>query len=285
MNIRRGIAVIAMALALASASVVTFGADLDAVRKQVEASMLVSGKIHVDSDGTVSGFSLYREEKLPVGVVNMVSKAVPTWKFEPMVINGKAVNVSTRMNIRVVATQIGSDSYNIGIRGATFGAVSEGLVGSRRMQRLTPPRYPDSALASGVAGTVYLLIRAGRNGVVTDVIAEQVNLKAVATESAMEQWRALFEASAVQQAKQWKLRPPGEDRRAAAQPVVMRVPVVFSLSESTYGGWQAYVPGPRKANPWEEDKEGVGFSPDALAPGDAYVAGSGLKLKTMLSGT
>jgi hypothetical protein len=288
MNIRRGIAVIAAALSLASASFMAFGAGVDAVRRQVESSMLVTGRIQVDSDGTVSGFSLSHKEKLPVGVINMVSKAVPTWKFEPVMIDGKAVNVSTGMNIRLVARQVGDDSYSIAIRSATFSSPSEKLVMSRRAQKLTPPRYPDSAITSGVAGTVYLLIRAGRNGAVTDVIAEQVNLKVVASEDAMAQWRGLFEEVSVLQARRWKLRPPTEGEWANAEHFVVRVPVVFSLDNSgtsAYGRWQAYVPGPRKANPWEEDKEGAGFSPDALAPGEPYLAGSGLRLKTALSGT
>ena len=66
---------------------------------------------------------------------------------------------------------------------------------------------------------------------------------------------------------------------------VVRVPVVFSLdgardAKTAYGRWEAYVPGPRNPNPWKQGDEGSAFSPDALVPGQAYLAGSGLKLLT-----
>jgi hypothetical protein len=140
-----------------------------------------------------------------------------------------------------------------------------------------------------LAGTVYLLVRAARDGTVTDVIAEQVNLKVVASENVMEQWRHVFEKASVRQAKRWKFSPPTQGEKASADYFVMRVPVVFSLDNpsrtNVYGRWEAYVPGPRKADPWQEGTEGIGFSPDTLAPGEAYLAGSGLRLKTSLSGT
>ena len=290
MNVRNGVAVfVAVAALLASADVGAFGGGPGAVRKQVEASMLVTGKIDVDSIGAVSGFSLERQEKLPAGVVNLIAKAVPTWKFEPVVIDGKPTNVTTRMNIRLVARKLDDDNYSIELRSAGFGSPSDKSADRPRGQKLTPPAYPGNAVASGVAGTVYLLVRAGRDGKVTDVIAEQVNLKVVASENAMQQWRHVFEDASVRQAKQWTFTPPTEGKDADADHFVMRVPVVFSLDDhpasKAYGRWEAYVPGPRKANPWQDDEEGIGFSPDTLAPGGAYLAGSGLRLLTVPSGT
>jgi hypothetical protein len=289
MKIRIGVLFAAVAVLLASASAVAFGGGPGAVRKQVEASMLVTGKIDVDSNGTVSGFSLDQQEKLAPGVVELVSKSVPTWKFEPVVMDGKPANVRTTMNIRLVARKLDDNNYSIEIRSAGFGNPSDKAAERARGHKLTPPSYPESAVASGVAGTVYLLVRAAPDGTVTDVIAEQVNLKVVASENVMEQWRRVFEKASVRQAKRWKFSPPTEGEEATADYFVMRVPVVFSLDSPSrtdvYGRWEAYVPGPRHADPWEAVKEGIGFSPDTLAPGDAYLAGSGLKLVTELSGT
>ena len=290
MNFRIGVATVAIAAALlASANVVAFGGGAAAVRKQVEASMLVTGRIDVDESGAVSGFALDRQEKLPAGVVSLVAKAVPTWKFEPVVIDGKPAHVTTGMNIRLVARKLDDDSYSVEMRSAGFGKPSSKSAERPRGQKLSPPDYPASAVASGVAGTVYLLVRAGRDGKVTDVIAEQVNLKVVASENVMTQWRRVFEDASVRQARRWTFRPPTEGVDAGADHFVMRVPVVFSLDDpgaaTAYGRWEAYVPGPRKANPWQEEKEGIGFSPDTLSPGDAYLAGSGLRLTTALSGS
>jgi hypothetical protein len=119
MNIRNGVAIfVAIAALLASAGAAAFGGGPAAVRKQVEASMLVTGKIDVDSNGTVSGFSLDRQEKLPPGVVELLGKSVPTWKFEPVLMEGKPTNVRTTMNIRLVARKLDDTNYGIEIRSA-----------------------------------------------------------------------------------------------------------------------------------------------------------------------
>jgi hypothetical protein len=286
-RIRTGF-VFAAACLLASAT--AFSAGPRAVRKQVEASMLVTGKLEVDTAGKVTGFTLDEKDKLPAGVVALINKAVPDWTFEPVLIDGKAMNVSTDMSIRVVAKETGDETYSIGIRSAGFGDRSGKPEERPRALSMAPPNYPEDAVRSGVAGTVYLLVRTGRDGKVIDAVAEQVNLEVVASEKEMERWRRRLADTSIRQAARWSFIPPTEGQEARFDHWVLRVPVVFSLDDprdrkTAYGRWQAYVPGPRQPNPWQEDEEGTGFSPDTLAPGGAYLAGSGLKLMTALSGT
>src|SRR4249919_334705 len=287
MNIRIGAGAVFVAMSLL-ASAAALAAGPGAVRKQIEASMLVTGKIQVDTSGKVAGFSLDEKDKLPEGVVSLIGTAVPTWRFEPVLIDGKAANVATDMNIRVVAKKVDKDSFTITIRSAGFGDRTGKPEERPRPVSMEPPRYPDSAARNGVSGTVYLLVRAGRDGKVSDVFVEQVNLKAVADETTMARWRRMFEDASVWQAKRWTFAPPTEGDDARSDFWVLRVPVMFSFDDprsakAAYGRWEAYVPGPRQANPWKEDKEGAAFSPDTLAPGGAYLAGSGLKLLTQLS--
>ncbi|HEU0306987.1 MAG TPA: protein tonB [Lysobacter sp.] len=277
-----------LAVAALFAGATALAAGPAAVRKQVEASMLVTGRIQVDSDGRVSGFSLDEKEKLPEGVVDLIGKTVPEWAFEPVLIDGKPVNVSTGMSIRLIARKTGKDSYSVGIRSASFGHRSGKKEEQVRSLSMAPPNYPEDAARAGVTGTAYLLVRAGRDGKVIDVIAEQVNLRVVASEASMTKWRRVLGETSMRQARRWTFIPPTEGEEAKADFWVLRVPVVFSLEDSPgamqqYGRWEAYVPGPRQANPWEKDKEGVAFSPDTLAPGRAHLAGSGLKLLTNLS--
>ncbi|MFC5579046.1 energy transducer TonB [Lysobacter niabensis] len=280
----------AFAAVVLLASAATFAAGPGAVRKQVEASMLVTGRIQVDTSGKVSGYSLDQKDKLPPGVVSMVDKAVPNWEFKPVLIDGKATNVTTDMSIRVVAKKIDADNYSVAIRSAGFGDRS-GKPGERiRTVSMAPPDYPESAARAGVTGTVYLLVRAGRDGTVIDAIAEQVNLKVVADENSMAKWRRLLGDTSIRQARRWTFSPPTEGDDAKHDFWIVRVPVVFSLDDprsakAEYGRWEAYIPGPRQANPWEKHEEGTAFSPDTLAPGGAYLAGAGLKLLTELSGS
>jgi hypothetical protein len=214
----------------------------------------------------------------------MVDMAVPHWEFKPVLIDGKPANVVTDMSIRVVAKKIDEDNYSVAIRSAGFGDNSGKPEERVRSQNLKAPGYPEAAAYAGVTGTAYLLVRAGRDGKVIDAVAEQVNLGVVDDERSMDRWRRVLADASLRQARRWTFTPPTEGKSAGDDFWVVRVPVVFSLDgKAAYGRWEAYVPGPRHPNPWERDKEGSSFSPDALVPGQAYLAGSGLKLLSGLS--
>lgn len=283
------------ALLLASSAVLAAGPG--AVRKQVEASMLVTGSIQVNGEGNVIGFSLDQKEKLPEGVVSMLDKAVPVWKFEPVLVAGQPAQVATDMSVRLVAKKLDDGTFSIGIRSAGFGDRAgrnpkvvklkpEAKVADTCTSSLRPPRFPDIAARSGVASNVYLLLKTDRDGRVLDVIAEQVNLKVVTDENSMARWRKVFTDASVAQARKWCIPPSGADLSETAAYYVARVPVLFHFDAlPRYGQWEAYVPGPRQPNPWEDDREGVSFSPDTLLPGRAYFAGTGLKLLTDPSGS
>lgn len=269
------------------------------VRKQVEASMLVTGTVQIDTAGKVVGHSLDEQEKLPPGVVAVIDKAVPGWTFEPVQIDGHAANVSARMSVRVIAKRTEGDNYFVTLRSASFGDAAEKFPqrksaprndGNKNAEKvcktgLTPPAYPMQAAQHGVASNVYLLLKVGQDGKVLDAIAEQVNLKVVTDEANMKRWRGVFANTALHQAAQWCLEPPTDPEVAQAGFFVARVPVLFTFEDTKYGHWEAYVPGPRQANPWDKKDEGPSFSPDTLAPGTAYAVGSGLKLLTDLSGS
>lgn len=293
-------AAFAAVLWLASADASAAGPG--AVRKQVEASMLVTGRIQVDAAGKVIGYSLDEQHKLPAGVVGILGQEVPTWTFEPVLVAGKPAHVTTEMSVRLVAKKRDADSYSVVIRSAGFGDAADkrSSLGPKAAREagatankvcstgLRPPSYPENAAQSGVGANVYLLVKSAPDGKVLDVAAEQVNLKVVASERGMERWRRVFADVAMSQARKWCVEPPARDDAAAKDGFhIVRVPVVFHLDgmEPAYGRWEAYVPGPRASNPWRQDDEGPGFSPDALSPGRAHVAGAGLKLLTRLSGS
>ncbi|MCA1714976.1 MAG: energy transducer TonB, partial [Gammaproteobacteria bacterium] len=170
-----------------------------AVRKQVESSMLVTGTVYVEPDGSVSRFAIDQRQQLPSGVVGLIEKSVPGWKFEPVLVNGAAVKAKANMSLRIVAKKLDAERYQVAIGSASFGEdrTDEGVTS----EKMTPPRYPSSAVHAGVSGTVYLVLRIGKDGQVEDAIAEQVNLKVIASERAMAQWREVFERSALAGAK------------------------------------------------------------------------------------
>jgi hypothetical protein len=97
----------------------------------------------------------------------------------------------------------------------------------------------------------------------------------------MKKLREIFAKSALAAARKWTFRPPTEGEDVSAPYWQVRVPVDYSLrdqpnegSESSYGRWISYVPGPRERAPWDTGKDASGFSPDTLPAGGVYMVDS-----------
>ena len=129
----------------ATIGIAALAAGPGAVRKQVEASMLVTGTIQIDTAGKVTTYALDQQDKLPAGVIDLIGQAVPHWTFQPVLIDGRAANVRTDMSIRVVARKIDADNYSVGIRSAGFGARSSKPGERVRSVAMAPPRLSTSS--------------------------------------------------------------------------------------------------------------------------------------------
>lgn len=256
------------------------------VRKQTEASMLVTGTVDIEPDGRVGGYRLDQAEKVPQAATGMLDKVVTAWKFQPITIDGKAVKARAQMSLRIVARPLGEDRYAVRVASANFG--EDGNPGEFVSSKdLKPPRYPEVAALSGVRGTVYVVVRIGRDGRVEDAIAEQVNLKVVDSEAGMTRWRSSLAKSAVLGARQWTFTPPTQGEEAGKPFWLARVPVDFLLHDEKpvqYGQWEAYIPGPRQSTPWLGAMD-ASLGADAVAAGGMHPIGAGPKLLTPLDGT
>jgi len=256
------------------------------IRKQVEASTLVTGMIDIEPDGSVSAHVLDHPEKLPEAVSSLIGRASPGWRFEPILVDGKPIRARTRMSVRVVARKLEDGRVAMRIGSAVFGEEIEGEY--VRPGKLQAPRYPSGAARAGVTGTVYLVLRIGRSGAVEQVHAEQVNLGAVArNEAEMTRWRDMFVEASVPTAKRWKFGPPTTGPHVNDPFWSVRVPIDYLLpgqKRPEYGQWEAYVPGPRQRIPWHGASEDNASAPDALAAGGVYQVGAGRRLLTPLDG-
>lgn len=280
-NIRR----IVLALVLLAVAGVAWAAGPRAVRATVEASMLVTGTVDIEPDGRVSGYRLDRVDELPPEVVTLVTKAAGIWRFEPVLVDGVAAQVRAPMSLRIGARQQGEGTYGVDIRSARFGGEKPGSIPTGL--ELRPPTYPGWALANGVQGTVYLVLRVGPDGLVQDVVAEQVNLRYVAGERAMDRVRDLLARVSVSAARSWTFTPPDPALAGGETEWSLRVPVDFTFDLDPapgYGKWHAYVPGPRHDIPWRKaaDRD---LGADALAAGGVYpLDHAGPRLLTGLNG-
>ena len=244
------------------------------VRKQAEASMQVTGVIDIEASGSVSDFRIDHPEKLSPDLVKLLGTMVAAWKFEPVLEDGRPVAVSTRTSVRLIAKPAEDGAYLLRIGGAAFG-FGDNEHAPRKVS-VKAPSYPMSPARGGVSGTVYLVLKVGRQGTVVDAIAEQVNLRVVAGEARMEQLRGQLAESALRAARGWTFAPPTAGPDIDADHWSLRVPVDFVIRAGAtgpadeYGRWLGYVPGPRHPIPWAEKDDDFQAAPDALIAGDFY---------------
>lgn len=245
------------------------------VRRQIETSLVAKGTIDITADGVVLDHALERPDALPKSVVEMIARSVRQWRFEPVVLNPGTTRARASMNIRLVAKKLDDGNFSVELRGAQFGthAPTETVTSVK----LPPPRYPDAAAYAGVGGTVYVVLRVGRDGRVEDLVAEQVNLRAIARERDMDHWRKVLAQAALAAARKWTFEPPKEGDDVDAAYWAVRVPIDFiapGQREPAEHEWRAYVPGPRAVIPWAKDSSPA----DALAAGSVQPIGRGLRL-------
>lgn len=272
----------AVGFVLALCAGLALAAEEGGVRKQTEASMLVTGTIDIQRDGTVAAHALDRPEKLPSTVVQLLTQSIGRWRFEPVLVDGKAALARTRMSVRVVAYRDGADNVRVRVGSATFGESSAEEWPSHD-EPLERPGYPMVALRAGVSGTVYVVLKVGRDGKVTDLVAEQVNLGVVDSEGRMEMWRRVLANAALRRAAQWTFVPPTKGPEVEAPYWGIRVPVAFVFGTATneYGTWEAYIPGPRTPAPWDDDEPRLGA--DAIAQDGFQPIGAGPRLLSGLN--
>ena len=181
--------------ALVAVPALAHGQERASVRDRVESSMVLTGTIDIAADGKVSGYAIDRAGEVPTGVLGLLARFVPGWRFEPVVVDGQPAAKRAYMSVRVVAKRQGEDSFAVSIRDASFRQQAPGERGRKGSMR--PPKYPRAAIRAGVSGTVYAIVRIDRDGRVLDAFAEQVDLRVLASEHALVRWRKLMADAAI----------------------------------------------------------------------------------------
>jgi hypothetical protein len=255
--------------------------ERESVRDQVELSMVLTGTIDVAPDGKVSGYGVDRAGDVPPGVLGLFAGVVPGWRFEPASVEGKPTAMHAYMSVRVVAKRQDGDNYRVSIRAVHFRQEIPRTRAAGDRNEIRPPRYPVAAARAGVAGTVYTVLRIGRDGRVLDAFAEQVDLHVAESEYPLARWRKLLADAALHAAKSWTLKAAAADTDEDSS--IVRVPVDFALgSEDPYGRWQPYGPGPWQPPPWAGRQLAGG--PEALPASGVFPVGRELHLLTPTGG-
>ncbi len=265
-----------------------------ATKRVVEASTLVTGMIVIAPDGSVSSHAVDQPEKLTPEIKAFIDRAIATWRFVPVVINGQAVTARTQMHLRLIAAKAEDGHYTVRAGGASFtGANADDSVHMDASHpRRVQPKYPSEALQARVGGTVYLLLKVGRQGQVLDAAAEQVNLTSWGSERQMAGLRHAFAEASVLAAMRWTYAVPTTGPDVDAPYWVARVPVTFQIQRpgsrsdgfDSYGHWQPYVRGPQEIVPWLDSRQLAADAVDTTPAGSVLPLAPGPQLATPVSG-
>lgn len=267
---------ISMLVNPASAQVAEAAVEASDLRNQVVGSMRLTGTLAIDADGMVTGYTIDHSEKVPAEVLRLVARYVPRWRVVDSA-NGPG---NKRFGVRVMATPRGDDYFALSLVGAS-------ILEKRRPEdtittdgRLRRPEYPRSLARVGASGTVYVVVKVGRDGEVTDLVIEQVNLNVVGPPAKVVEAQADFAAHTAAAARKWRFRLPKTGPNAGQPYLVVRVPVEYSIMKPLgYAEWEYYVPGPRRLVPWMQED---GMALGAGEAGVPQILGTGPRIATSL---
>ena len=271
-------------VALAVGALAASAVHAEDVSKIAEASMLVTGTVELNADGSVQGYALDHQEKLPAPVVDLIQRNVPSWKFQFSATQTSMVKES--MSLRIVAKETDEKHTTLGIAGVQFDDMhGQSDEYAHSLDRVTPI-FPQFSLKNGISGRVYLLVRVGREGKVADIAAEQVNLRKYIPQANMDVYRHDLAKAAIAAVRQWTFSVPTSGRWAQSPYWFIRVPVNFHIANENldlnsgdeYGSWEIYIPGPRQNIPWVTDKRLLAEAADTAPDGTIHQLGASPQL-------
>lgn len=258
----------------------------------VELSMLVTGSLVIAPDGSVRSHSVDQVAQLSPPINSYIDKAIAAWKFVPSLVDGKPVTALTRMYLRLIADRDQHGNYVVRVGGASFDSGNPNESVQPDMSAHSVPSYPPDAEHMGVGGTVYLLLKIGRQGQVLDVGVEQVNLTETDTIGRMAHFRAEFARASLLTARRWTFFPPATGSEENQSFWIGRTPVVFvlgrggqsSLTTEEYGHWRTYVRGPHMDVSWLAPGHLAAASADTTPEGTVMMLAHGPRPVTSVSG-
>lgn len=264
-------------------------AHAQSVRKTAEASMVLTGTVDVNPDGSLHGYTIDKRELVPADVAAIVDKNVSQWTFK---LSAPTTEVThSKMSLLLLAKPAGEGKYSVTVSGSSFGD-NDGKSGEQVSYKShqPAPAYPKAAVNARVSGTVFLLLRIGRDGTVEEAVTEQVNLDQYGTANEMRLYRKMLADASLLAARQWTYNVPTHGKSVNDPYWQVRVPVSFNLlpfgerPKENYGRWHGYIPGPRETPPWISQTL-LSEAPDAMPDDGLHTGNSALRLATPLGGS
>ncbi len=283
----RSIMVTAAMLVAPSVNATTDG---EVAKGEAVLTLRVDGELSIDPQGKVADYRI--RTKLDPQLARLVQRAVPSWRFKPILVDGHPVVAQSPMRITLSAEEM-EQGYKVVVDNVVFRPNTreewEAEQASRKARprmsvageppqplvwitskSLQPPKYPSGMQRSGVEGIVLLILRLHPDGTVAEVFASQSSLLNVkGSGGLLDRARLMLERSAAAAAKRWTFTVAAEDPAAmSAAALTVRVPVDYSLGnpgagpELLTGTWRHEFRGPNRPVPWlpEENAPKIGVS-------------------------
>lgn len=271
-----GIKAVALMAALAGGT--AHASDPVVAQGESVLTLRVDGELTIGPEGRVADYRI--TTKLDPQVEALVKRAVPTWRFKPILVDDKPAIATSPMRITLAAEAI-EQGYQVTVDNVVFrpntraqyeaelasekahrrisvaGEASEPQVWITS-KRLSPPGYPVGLMKSGVEGIVLLNLRLNPDGTVAEVFAAQSSLLNIkGREALLDRARAVLERSASDVAKRWTFEIETEQPAGlSAEDLTVRVPVAYTLgttgkpTDGLAGKWRHEFRGPNLAAPW-----------------------------------
>ena len=289
----RWIAALTLALAFAASATASTPTPAPGVSEQL-ITMRLYGKITIDPQGQVHEYHI--DSKMPKEVEELLAKAIPKWRFEPVLVDGKPALAQSPMRV-VVAAKAERNHYVLRIDNVLFRPnTKEDFAAERAAERvaepratrvealeMAPPVYASKLQNAGIEGIVLVVVKIELDGTVSDAIVSQTSLfNVTGRPSDLERARAQLERSTLAAARAWRFKVhPSEADALAGKAQLRRVPVEYyrgslSKGDGFAGSWRHEFRSPYQKSPGGGEKK---------EDGGEVIGASDVASGEMISGT
>ncbi|HEY9143992.1 MAG TPA: hypothetical protein VIM90_08170 [Arenimonas sp.] len=203
----------------------------------------VDGRLTIGPEGQVVDVKLEDAEWMGEAVMEGYLQKIRSWRFQPVIEDGKAVNASSPMRLYLAALR---DDAN---KTAHFAIEQVDFLDPKQARRLpsgikSRPYYPEDAVRYGVGAMVLLVARVDEKGVPVDLAVEYLHLSGQDIGSHAPRIASLFARATQAAARRWRFEgvPTG----------LIRIPVKYTppAFSPPRAGWERVYPVSMEAPAW-----------------------------------
>jgi len=229
-------------------------------------SMQTGGTLVIDTDGSVRDLTVWKG--LTPAIAAIVERSVRSWKFEPILRDGKPIVARTGYSLKLVAAPVDA-GYAVRVEDVSFGS-------PRNIVKL-PMGFARDLARLGQNVFVLVALRADKEGKITDAAAIGVQ----SMDGRPVKHVADYERIVARGVKQWQLDPAHPE---LGDPDVLNATMVLMVGSGSHdamSAWRTPTWTDTKPVPWETEKT---LKTDGLQEGRLAAVDPRVKLKTDVVG-